>query len=306
MSVYSLDLDDPALVRNGIEVISFDTSKLDFAAEVRRLLVDKGFTNAECELVDLHKFVSQEDQRVDIHLLNNVTKAFYETSTAFREFYLGLIAQLASSSLTGDFLFQETPTIRFHFPAPLPDQFRDRTGRYLGHHNDGMLGHSHDEINCWLPLTDCRGSAALEMVDFDTSIAALREFFSWVNNDAEMYSRKGRGLFFELLTTDESYGSRIIDACRPLPMRYGELLVFDSRCLHSPAENIGDETRISFDFRIIPLERYEHRTHEFRSAGRSGRSFSRGDIYAMKSGRELLGERAAESQMTQALAGVKE
>ena len=189
-----------------------------------------------------------------------------------------------------DFLFQETPTIRFHFPAPLPDQYRDRQGRYLGHHNDGMLGHSHDEINCWLPLTDCRGSAALEMAGFDTSIASLKEFFLWINNDAETYFTKGRDRFFELMTTNESYGARVIDACRPLPMKYGELLVFDSRCLHSPAENVGDETRISFDFRIIPLARYERRTHEYRSAGRSGRSFSRGDIYASKSGHEILAE----------------
>ena len=296
MSTFSLDLDDPALVGNGLEVISFDTDALDFAAEVRRLLVEKGFTRTEPDLVQLHKVVPEDDQRADKHLLNNVTKAFYETSAVFRDCYLGLIAQLASSTFTEDFLFQETPTIRFHFPAPLPDQYRDRTGRYLGHHNDGMLGHSHDEINCWLPLTDCRGSAALEMAGFETSISALKEFYRWINSDAEAYYRKGRGLFFEMMTSDESYGTRVIEACQPLPMKYGELLVFDSRCLHAPAENVGDETRISFDFRIIPLARYERRTHEYRSAGRSGRSFSRGDIYSSKSGREILADCASSSQ----------
>ena len=293
MSDALLNLDEPALVRNGVDVISFDTNELDFAAEVRRLLVSKGFIKTECDLVELHRNISTKDQSVDVHLLNNVTKAFYETSTAFRDLYLGLIAQLASSSFQEDFLYQETPTIRFHFPAPFPDKYRDKTGRYLGHHNDGMLGHSHDEINCWLPLTDCRGSAALEMANFDESIIALKEFFRWINNDAEIYSRNGRGLFFDLMTTDQGYGARVIEACRALPMKYGELLIFDSRCLHAPAENIGDETRISFDFRVIPLSRYARRTHEFRSAGRSGRSFTRGDIYASKSGHELLAERTS-------------
>ncbi len=292
MSNEKLTLDGPAMIGNGIERISYAKSNLDFAAELRRLLVVKGFTDFECELVDLHRNVSIENQIVDIHLLNNVTKAFYETSDRFRELYLGLIAQLAESIFPTDFLFQETPTIRFHFPTRLPERFRDAAGRYLGHHNDGMLGHSHDEINCWLPLTDCRGSAALEMASLDDSISALKEFALSIGNDAETYSRRGRSLFFELMTSNPTYGIKVIEACRPLPMHYGELLVFDSRCIHAPAENDGSETRISFDFRIIPLARYESWTREYRSAGRSGRAFSRGDIYAAESGKQILAGRS--------------
>jgi hypothetical protein len=43
----------------------------------------------------------------------------------------------------------------------------------------------------------------------------------------------------------------------PMEMEYGEYTVFDgNRCLHGNKPNTTDHTRVSFDFRVIPLSRY--------------------------------------------------
>ena len=44
---------------------------------------------------------------------------------------------------------------------------------------------------------------------------------------------------------------------RPMEMSYGEYYIFDgNRCVHGNKENKTNKTRVSFDFRIVPLDRY--------------------------------------------------
>jgi ectoine hydroxylase-related dioxygenase (phytanoyl-CoA dioxygenase family) len=89
------------------------------------------------------------------------------------------------------------------------------------------------------------------------------------------------------LNSDPGYQRFVIDACKPVDMNYGELLSFDPRCVHSTAENEEAHTRISLDFRLIPLDAYDRITRQYQSQGRTRRMFARGDVFYEKSAGEL-------------------
>lgn len=286
-----VDLQERSRIPGGSVVLRYPAGQVDLATELTKLLVEKGFVHTPVPLGELHRHVSQADQVLDQHLLNNVTTAFYETSSAFLEGFHRLVVYLAEQALGFDFVFQATPTIRFHFPVPLPEGlFRGEGGEFLGQHNDGMLGHSHEEINCWVPLVDCRASAALQIAPLDVSLAILRQFAAAFEFDRDTYHQSGRSLFYDRLLSDRSFGSSVVAACGPLPMKYGELVLFDSRALHGTAENHEPLTRISIDFRLMPLDRYEALDAVYTSQGRSGRRFVRGDVFDTRTAMELAAE----------------
>ena len=288
----TLKLDAPSMVPGGTRKVGFPAASMDLAEELGRLLVEKGFVASRSSLEELHRFVNPEDQQVDEHGLNNVTKSFYQTSPNFLDRFRQVVVHAAMEVFDFDFLFQATPTVRFHFQGPMPDAYRSPEGDYLGQHNDGMLGHSHEEINIWLPLTSCSASAALQLAELPESIALLKEFAAEFGADHDTYHRAGRKLFVERMMRDLDFRARAVSACKPRPMRYGEMLVFDSRSLHATAENREPMTRISIDFRIIPVDRYDAIKMVYRSQGRSGRNFTRGDVFESRSGRELARELA--------------
>lgn len=88
-------------------------------------------------------------------------------------------------------------------------------------HRDRDYFHSPQEINFWLPLTK-----------------------AWDTNTVWIESAEGKEDF------------------RPLELGYGEFLLFDGANLkHGNKVNRTGFTRVSFDFRIIPLDRYQPNNH---------------------------------------------
>jgi len=282
-----LDVSAPSRLGEGLRLLRLPMPECDLAAEVRRLLVAKGLTKAPVDLAELHRHVPAEMQVPDKDGLNAVTRSFYETDAGFRARYLAIVRHLAREALGFEFLFQDTPTMRFHFPVRFIEAYRDEHGTYLGHHNDGMLGHSFEEINCWLPLTDCAGSAALQIASLPDSIRLLDEFCRPFDHDPDTF-HQGRLRFVERLLKDGPFRQATLAATRPYDMRYGEALLFESRCLHATAENAEGRTRISIDFRLIPLQAYERLERVYASGGRSKRKFVRGDVFSQVSSADLL------------------
>lgn len=83
-------------------------------------------------------------------------------------------------------------------------------------HADGQYNHPDGEINFLLPLTDCRETASI-----------------WIESAVG--------------TADY----------RPANLHYGEVFVFDGRNLrHGNLPNETGKTRVSFDFRVIPLSQF--------------------------------------------------
>jgi hypothetical protein len=63
----------------------------------------------------------------------------------------------------------------------------------------------------------------------------------------------------------------------PMNLRYGQYSIFDgNRCTHGNKRNSTDSTRVSFDFRVIPSDRYES---NFKSSVTTNKKFAEGDYY---------------------------
>ena len=281
----SISLEGPSVVAGGLKKVSYPVPAIDFRAEINNLLIQKGFVDRIVPLEELHLHLRPEDRVATA--FNNVTEAFYETNDQFRQIYFSLMKYIAQEIFDFDFIFQATPTIRFHFPGPYEDMYRSKDGKYLGYHVDGMNGHPMEEINCWLPATSCYESNALQIASLEDGIRILNLLLDDINYNEEIYLKSGFDLNYMKLNSDPEYLRLAVNSCKPLSMKYGELLVFDPRCVHSTAENQEKHTRVSLDFRLIPVEAYDKLTREYKSQGRSGRMFARGDIFYQSSVREL-------------------
>tara|TARA_B100000700_G_C14932638_1_gene802709 strand:+ start:221 stop:877 length:657 start_codon:yes stop_codon:yes gene_type:complete len=65
---------------------------------------------------------------------------------------------------------------------------------------------------------------------------------------------------------------------KPMIMSYGEYFVFNgNKCTHGNKTNKTNKTRVSFDFRILPIERYT--TDGAKSSATKNRKFIVGDYY---------------------------
>ena len=108
-----------------------------------------------------------------------------------------------------------------------------------------------------------------------------------MNYNADIYHRSGYDLFFMKMNSDVEFRKSVADACQALEMKPGEMVFFDPRCIHGPKENKEPETRVSLDFRLVPVQAYNELTRTYTSQGRTRRAFARGDVYSERSVRQL-------------------
>ena len=122
-------------------------------------------------------------------------------------------------------IYQRSPMLRFHIAWPLtpneelthdntiPPMGGRNPGTLAGLHTDAEYGHPPGEVNFFLPVTaNTFGTNSL-----------------FVEGDAQ------RGDF------------------EPMELSYGEMMLWNGNsCRHCSPRNISNQTRISFDFRVIP------------------------------------------------------
>lgn len=243
---------------------------------VQRLLIEKGFLQTPQPLGELHRVLPPSDTVLDENYFNAVTRAFYVQDDALHAAYYQLLRELRRDHLRQDFVFQRAPIFRFHFPAPFVGKLRTRSGFGLQHHSDTLGGHPFELLQGWLPLTDCAGSAALHVAPLPESVAILQEVHALLGHDDAAF-RAGLDPFYALRDREPGLQRALIAACQPQAMSLGEVLLFDPRCLHGGVENNSDRTRVSLDFRLMPLPVYER----FIASPHSGQHprFRRGDIF---------------------------
>jgi hypothetical protein len=250
-----------------IKTHRFDTAEYPLAELVIGLLVEKGFLTAAAahglgDLTQLHRFLPRAAMAVDRSEVNDVSRAFFDTSPAFVDTYQQLIQNVIVSDIVGvDCLFQRTPTMRFHFPHQDGWEWHPRV------HNDLMLGHPPQEINIWLPLGRTQGTSAMRIAPLEPSLVLLEA----VDFD---YARLARSA-----QDDPDFRRRYHDVSAPVELAYGEFIVFDPRCIHATQYNVSDLTRVSLDFRLIPVEDYEATRLPYRGTGRRRMPFKRGAYY---------------------------
>lgn len=277
-------------VSGGLQINSYPTELFNFQEEILTLLIEKNYIKSKVPLEDLHHHIPLEQQTPDGYIINKVISSFYDTGPSFQKSYFKFVKYIAEKVVKKDVIFQTTPTIRFHFPLTsgnqLETKYRAPNGKAILHHIDSMQGHPFEEINCWVPLSKCYGSNALQIGSLKDSIKILSMFKEYDYN-LDVYYKQGKSLFLNKMLSDPEFLEFVLQNTKPLAMEYGEVLLFDSRCVHGPDENFTDHTRVSLDFRMIPCEAYANFTRTYQSVGRTARKFERGDVFYEKSISEL-------------------
>jgi hypothetical protein len=121
--------------------IPYDLNMYDFVNAARRLMGLRYLEDAHIYLDDNPLLERENDQNTIFHDL------FYRrwVGSPFSEVYLDFIEDFVSGVVGESFAYQTVPTFRVQFPNNVS------VGEF---HRDRDYGHSTDEINFWLPLTD--------------------------------------------------------------------------------------------------------------------------------------------------------
>jgi hypothetical protein len=274
-------------IPDGFMIRSIPVDKIDLKQEIERLLVTKGFVSEPVPLETIHEHLGDNNTAYSDDQ-NGLTRAFYETDDRFNDVYLDVLKYIHTDILKYDFVFQTTPTIRFNTPGRSSEIYRSKDDAFLGYHVDSFNGHPLEEINIWMPLTRCYGTNTLKMASLEHGIEALHRLLDDINYSADIYYKSGWDLNFMKTNSDPSYRKLLEDNCHPIVTDHGELVFFDPRCIHSTTDNHEDTTRVSLDFRVIRVEDYENISTVRASQGRSGRKFTKGDIFFEKTIAEVM------------------
>jgi hypothetical protein len=257
----------PRLHGASIKTFRFDTARYPLADLLVEVLVRKGFLAAADrarleDLTQLHRFLPADLMVLDDGELNEASRAFYETSPSFVEAYQRLIRDIITVEVVrGDCVFQRTPTIRFHFPHQAGFLWKPRF------HTDVMLGHPPQEMNIWLPLCRTRGTSSMRIAPLEPSLRLLGR----VGFDFESFAHA--------VQVDDQVQRECHEASASVELSYGEFIAFDPRCLHATQDNDTDQTRVSLDFRVMPVEDYAELRLPYRGTGRLHMPFTRGAYY---------------------------
>lgn len=111
----------------------------------------------------------------------------------------------------------------------------DDPSSVLDIHSDTWTGDSPFQVVLWVPLTDTRGTNAM--------------FFLPPEPSREAYARVRRGELRSMADVHAAYQAQITN----IEMRFGDVLVFDSNCLHGNQLNTTTTTRWSLNCRFVSL-----------------------------------------------------
>jgi hypothetical protein len=199
--------------------------------------------------------VSPDLTRANNRGVNGLSVGVAEGPPELHEAYLALVKFIATDVLHEDVLFEANPFVRFYVPGPTLDGYRSADNLALSHHSDTLFGDAFEQINCWVPVCECGGTNALQCAPFNASIDLLQEFAGAIEYDMDRFVT-GRDEFFRRLCSDLAFRERVVASCSPINMECGELLVFDARTIHGTLDNQENRTRVSIDFRLLPMSAY--------------------------------------------------
>ncbi len=211
----------------------------------------------------LHEMIAAPHQAMDASQQSAAARVLYEMPAAFAALHERLLAEVVAPALgIGPVHFQRTPTFRVFFPhAP----------GYPGatsYHSDIMIGHNPREVNVFVPLVPCEGTRSLLMAGLPESLELLREY------DYD-FARFGRDT-----QTSEPLQRRCARLCQPLVCDVGDIVVFDSRCLHAGPHNTTPLTRVTFDTRLLPVAELRSQHNTYQGRGRRRASFAIGEYFS--------------------------
>lgn len=175
----------------------------------------------------------------------------------FQREYRQLIRHFRDEVLRDDFVFEAVPIIRAIVPHELGlPELRAADGRLVALHTDLLCHDPAGQVNAWMALSDCSGSRALRMGSLAFGISLLREFFGGHSTIARI-DDDARMRFFRFLVANPTRMEQALADAGGMQIPVGYTRLFDMRRLHGTADNTEDGTRVSMDFRMVPLDVYD-------------------------------------------------
>jgi hypothetical protein len=263
----SIEAQGPMLARFGKATHSFtyDPERYGFHRIVAERLCDRGFLPADGDLTRLHEANDLELLSVDTSGQSAVSSSLFELGPVFEERYQTFLKEVVRVFVGFNFYFQRFPTFRCSVPGSPGYTWRPNF------HTDIALGHPPDEINFWVPVTLCAGNNSLIYADLKESMEIWRAYdFDFAR-------------YHEALDRDDALMAKCESISRSFDADNGIGLAFDSRCMHLHQRNNTNSSRVSFDFRILPVDAYERMGVVYQGTGRRKSEFRPGDYYHEKS-----------------------
>lgn len=248
----------------GFGIYKYDPERFPFEKTIRSTLDRVAPESSAVPLAEIHTILDSEQSTLTVDG-TPITQALYSLGLDFQSLYRDFLRNVVARSIFGQkVFFQRIPHFRLNVPHMRGSAWQ---GERL-YHVDLATGHPPQEINIWVPLTDAHGSAAIVCADIESSLG----LFETTDFD-----------FIEFGRRLES-GREMYDACTKITeqveVNFGEFLVFDSRCIHATQINRTDNSRISFDTRIIIESEFRDFDDIYRSTGPMRSRFVPGDFFA--------------------------
>lgn len=253
----------------GKALLRYDPAAYDFRAVVGDTLAAAGMLDRAAlaergdRLEVLHELIAAEHQVMDGSQQSAAARVLYEMPAAFHALYERFLDEVVVPQLgLGPAHYQLTPTFRVFFPNapgyPGPTSY----------HNDLMIGHNPREVNVFVPLVQCEATRSLLFAELPESLELLREY----GHDLAAIGRGTR--------QDPALMARLEALCQPLRVGVGDVVLFDSRCLHAGPWNRTQETRVTFDVRVLPASEVATQRNTYRGLGRRRAAFVVGEYFS--------------------------
>lgn len=243
-----------------IELACGDISKR-LRNEIIRILLKNNLIHKSLELENLHNHISDVMRAYNFDDgVNKISTYFYDADEPFMEVYYSFIRFLRNHFLKEPFYFQKTPTIRIHCP------YAKNNNHYPRYHTDIGYGHPPEEMNIWLPLTSVLSGHGFKAMSLSDSKQILEKFnYNFTQ-------------FIDHAIHDKEFSAHCDEIASPVATEFGNMIVFDSRCIHSGMP-LFKHTRASMDIRIIPVSRYKQMQVTYQGSGRRKVIFAPGFCY---------------------------
>ena len=293
MSFFDINrqLNSKHIIENGISITDYPTSTFDLAGTLQRTLVGLYNLRNDFPLNKIHECLSREEISQHLEDSGHWHDPLQTLGAPMIEEYHKFVNWL-SQHLGFDFVFEHNPLVRYHIPAKLDDRYRLPDGELFTHHSDTQLGDYFQQINMWLPFCDVKNTAALSVCSKHTSICTLKAFAREQDYSYDEY-KDSRVAFFDYAKQRPQLMADLRTDAMPTNLRYGQCLMFDPRVLHGTAENTENMTRVSMDFRIVPVDDYESIIKELELQGGRPNSYEgegliKGEFYNALTAREVV------------------
>ncbi len=221
------------------KILTYSTEEYPFQEVMKKVL---GYTG---DLTQAHTLIQESSSWDQITFQNDTSTDFhkrYYKSPYYSEmielYYKFLETWLLPQLEEDEYIVQKEPSFRIHIPnnTALGKRGDEVDEEKIGFHCDADYNHPSVEMNYMLTITG----------QSDT-------------NSCYVETEPGKEDF------------------HPINIRYGEVFRFyANKCRHYNRKNISENTRISFDFRVIPASQYVEDTNV---AVHSGRKFVVGGYY---------------------------